>query len=342
MPYWGDANDNFLSTPVDAGPKGGSRDSNSIPLTSAVHIPSAPASISGSISGRWCRTADLRPGISSFPICTYAGTRTDNNPPPQSRSRLGGLHARHAYCDVGRYQRHLCPDEPYYAWYGQDTWRVTRNLTLPWACAWSMSGGATERYNRALSYFDPNLELPITAAAEAAYARNPVPELPASQFKVRGGSVYAGRNGVPRELWQSELMWLPRISAAYQMGTKTVIRGGLRHLLRHAQRHELWLRISMGSPALRARNSPMMPEPIGWPAILETESRRWSIRFPIRANGTRFDVPLTGRAGIDGPRWSGFHFGRYDRQHPRVQRWRVGVQRELGGNMLVEAAYWGQ
>ena len=38
--------------------------------------------------------------------------------------------------------------------------------------------GATERYNRALSYFDPNLELPITAAAEAAYARNPVPELP--------------------------------------------------------------------------------------------------------------------------------------------------------------------
>ena len=37
-----------------------------------------------------------------------------------------------------------------------------------------------------------------------------------------------------------------------------------------------------------------------------------------------------------------FTFGRYDRQHPRVQRWRVGVQRELGGNMLVEAAYWGQ
>ena len=35
-------------------------------------------------------------------------------------------------------------------------------------------------------------------------------------------------------------------------------------------------------------------------------------------------------------------FGRYDRQHPRVQRWRAGVQRELGANMLVEASYWGQ
>ena len=50
-----------------------------------------------------------------------------------------------------------------------------------------MSKAPTERYNRALSYFDPNLELPITAAAQAAYARNPLPELPASQFIVKGG-----------------------------------------------------------------------------------------------------------------------------------------------------------
>jgi hypothetical protein len=38
----------------------------------------------------------------------------------------------------------------------------------------------------------------------------------------------------------------------------------------------------------------------------------------------------------------GLTFGRYDRQHPRVQRWRAGIQRELGANMLVEASYWGQ
>jgi hypothetical protein len=25
-----------------------------------------------------------------------------------------------------------------------------------------------------------------------------------------------------------------------------------------------------------------------------------------------------------------------------VQRWRIGIQRELGSNMLVEASYWGQ
>ncbi len=38
----------------------------------------------------------------------------------------------------------------------------------------------------------------------------------------------------------------------------------------------------------------------------------------------------------------GFTFNRYDRTHPRVQRWRMGVQRELSGNMMIEVAYWGQ
>ena len=36
----------------------------------------------------------------------------------------------------------------------------------------------------------------IAAMAEAAYAANPIPELPASQFKVQGGTVYAGAVGV--------------------------------------------------------------------------------------------------------------------------------------------------
>ena len=70
--------------------------------------------------------------------------------------------------------------------------------------------GATERYNRAISYFDPKLELPISAAAQAAYARNPMPELPVSQFVVkRWIGLHRARTAVPRELWRSELMWLP-------------------------------------------------------------------------------------------------------------------------------------
>ena len=64
---------------------------------------------------------------------------------------------------------------PYYAWFAQDTWRVNRNLTLTLGLRMEYERGATERYNRAIAYFDPNLELPISAAAQAAYARNPIP-----------------------------------------------------------------------------------------------------------------------------------------------------------------------
>src|SRR3954451_6066332 len=113
---------------------------------------------------------------------------------------------------------------PYYAWYGQDTWRVTRNLTITLGLRVEYERAPTERYDRALTYFDPAAQLPIAAGAQAAYAANPLPELPASAFAVQGGSVYAGVNGAPREPWQNELMWLPRVSAAWQFNRKTILR----------------------------------------------------------------------------------------------------------------------
>jgi hypothetical protein len=38
----------------------------------------------------------------------------------------------------------------------------------------------------------------------------------------------------------------------------------------------------------------------------------------------------------------GFTFTNFNRVHPRIQRWRAGVQRELSKDMMVEVAYWGQ
>ncbi len=74
---------------------------------------------------------------------------------------------------------------PYYAWYGQDTWRMTRNLTVTLGLRIEYEQAPTERYNQAITYFDPAAQLPIAAAAQAAYAANPVPELAASAFPYR-------------------------------------------------------------------------------------------------------------------------------------------------------------
>src|SRR6185436_1300129 len=75
-------------------------------------------------------------------------------------------------------------------------------------------------------WFDPTAKLPITDAAQAAYARSPVPELPPSSFSVLGGSIYPGLNGAQTRLQTNEFMLLPRFGAAYQLSSRTVMRGG--------------------------------------------------------------------------------------------------------------------
>ena len=230
---------------------------------------------------------------------------------------------------------------PYYAWFAQDTWRVTRKLTVTLGLRMEYEQGPTERYNRALTYFDPKLELPISATAQAAYARNPLPELPASPLLVRGGRVCAGVNGASRRLWRNELMWLPRLSAAWQGNDKTVIRGGygtyydtLNVMNQGADQYgfaratttnltnDFGTTWNAGNPG--AGISPMTDP------------------FPVRANGTRFDVPLREALGPMARAGQGFTFTDFNRQHPRVQRWRIGVQREISKNMMIEVAYWGQ
>jgi hypothetical protein len=77
-----------------------------------------------------------------------------------------------------------------YAGYVQDDWRITPRLTLNLGIRYEIEGGMRERFNRGIAGYDLNAELPISGAVEAAYARSPLPEMPASQFDVRGGTLY--------------------------------------------------------------------------------------------------------------------------------------------------------
>ena len=86
--------------------------------------------------------------------------------------------------------------------------------------------GIKEQQNRAMLWFDPLAQVTIAAAAQAAYARNPIPEVPVSQFIVQGGSVYAGVPGYDDRTWKPEALWMPRVSLAHRLGEKTVIKTG--------------------------------------------------------------------------------------------------------------------
>ncbi|MBM3814672.1 MAG: carboxypeptidase regulatory-like domain-containing protein [Acidimicrobiia bacterium] len=230
---------------------------------------------------------------------------------------------------------------PYYAWYGQDTWRVTRNLTVTLGLRMEYEHGPTERYDRALSYFDPNAELPISAAAQAAYARNPLPELPASQFLVRGGPVYAGRNGADRKLWRNELMWLPRLSAAWQINPKMIFRGGYGIYFDTLN----VMNEAADQFGFSRTTSTVLTNDFGVNWLAGDPKNGISPLtdpFPVRADGTRFDVPFQAALGSMARVGQGYSFADFNRRHARVQRWRFGIQRQLTENMLVEASYWGQ
>lgn len=230
-----------------------------------------------------------------------------------------------------------------YGWYVQDGWRLSAKLTVNLGLRLEYETAPTERYNRAIGWFDPTLKLPIADAAQAAYAQKPIPELQASAFSVVGGATYLGTNGVSRSFYGNAWMLMPRLAAAYQVTPKTVLRGGY----------------GMFYDTLNVRDfSYTFPNQFGYSRDTSTTITNdfgqtfqtgnpyqgvspMSDPFPVRADGTRFNSPLRNALGAMAVSGRGFGFIPSDLKHARQQRWRIGVQRQFGANMLIDAGYAG-
>jgi hypothetical protein len=226
----------------------------------------------------------------------------------------------------------------FFAAYGQDTWRVGRNLTVNLGLRFEWENGISEDSNAMITDFDPTAKLAISDLAEAAYARAPIPQLPAADFRVRGGSLYATDPGQDGRVWRPEAMWMPRLSASYKLGEKTVLKAGYGLYFDTLNAGDYSPNVLGYSSTTNNTNSTDFGRTFTfgdpYAGVLGT-----SDPFPIRADGTRFDLPFGSSLGLNTIVGNGFTDQNQNHQHARQQKWRFGVQRELAKNLSVELAY---
>ncbi len=233
---------------------------------------------------------------------------------------------------------------PYYGGYAQDNWRLGRRLSLNAGFRLEYELAPTERYDRLIGYWDPDARLPFSDLAEAAYARDPAPGLDPAQFKIHGGTVFPGVGGLDRHTFQPELMWMPRGAFAWQIGRRTVVRGG------YGKFYDT-LNVLNNSPDqtgyTRNTQTPIdnnsgMTWRVGNPAAGISPL---ADPFPLKPDGTRVLQPLLpAKAGEELVAFAGQRFEDYyafDTRRARVHRWRVSAQHQLSRTMVVEAAYAG-
>src|SRR5882762_3070253 len=225
-----------------------------------------------------------------------------------------------------------------------DDWKLSQRLTLNLGLRYEIEGATTERYNRNIRGFDPNASNPIEAAAIAAYAAKPIPEIPASSFTVKGGLLFA--DAQHRGFWNTDKNnFQPRIGFAYTPKFKS---GFLRGIFG-----------SEGASVLRGGFGIYMApfiidgvQQTGFSqstSIVPTLNNGLTLAPACATCGSLFNPFPTGVADPPGASLGLATFlGRgltfippSDRVNGMTQRWEFSMQRELPGNWLVEASYIG-
>jgi len=212
--------------------------------------------------------------------------------------------------------------------YLQDDWKATRKLTLTFGLRYELETPVTERFNRTVRGFDPNATHQFEAAALAAYAANPTPEVPASAFSVKGGPTFAGVGNQPRGIFNYDKNnFMPRMGFAYSFDQKTVIRGGFG--------------IYYGSLGTRLAE------------VLQTGFTRSTTLVPTLDTGLTFVgtlanpfpngfLPVRGAAdGASTNVGNGLTYFNPDTKAARLNKWQIDIQRELPGRFVIELGYQG-
>ncbi len=210
-----------------------------------------------------------------------------------------------------RYSDTWARQQYYHAFFVQDDWRVNSKLTVNLGLRWDIETGFTERFNRQ-AFFDPSIPSPLAQP---------------TGLPLRGGAVFSGVNGTPRQLWKTDANnFAPRVGLAYSITPKTVLRGAYGiFFLPTSQRG-----YSSTNPGFQVSTN--------YTASIDGVTPVGTISNPF-PGGT---IPLAG-ASLGAATLAGSSIGGllYDTPMSYTQQWNFGVQRELPWAFLLNVAYAG-
>jgi hypothetical protein len=216
----------------------------------------------------------------------------------------------------------------YVGLYFQDDLKVTTRLSLNLGLRYEKHFRVTERFDRLVANYDFATPSPLEAEARVNYAKNPIPELPASAFSARGGLTYVAQKGSSRSPYEGDRgQWLPRIGLAYQLDANTVLRSGYGIFFDTIGVDRFLANQSGFSQTTQMQ--PSLDNGVTYVATLANP-------FP---NGIL--APLGAAGGLTTNLGQALQF--YDpKLKPRyAQRWSAGVQRLLPAQFVVDLSYVG-
>ena len=223
----------------------------------------------------------------------------------------------------------------YHGMFFQDDWRVSRKLTLNLGLRFDLEQGLTERYNRILRGFDLGTPSPIEAKVRAAYTTsfNANPSnfvVPPSQFHVLGGYTFANENN--RNVWEADRSnFQPRIGMSYQLTEKTVVRAGFGIFMAPFQiETPQQVGFAGTTPFVPSNNNGLTfvatltnPFPNGLSGVQPSFGSSLGLLTGIGADVASDAAPIVGLL----------------RKNSKFARIVLGIQRELPGQIVVEANF---
>jgi len=230
---------------------------------------------------------------------------------------------------------------PYHALYVQAAFRVSDRLQLGFGLRFEREEGTSERFDRGLSgAYDFTIVPAYAQAVQAAYTTGGNALLPAS-IKVAGGPTYLGHPY--NTLTDGTYRFLPNFSAVYALNQKTVLRFGTGfyadtfNALAGTGNRELQNGYSQATnTTISTDNGLTFCCSVGAAANL---GNVMADPFPVLAGGQRFLNPVGDALGPDILDGQGFTYYPRDFSPTWEQRWRLGIQREIFSNQMIDVSY---